>query len=232
MRDAGKYLKARDLFRTCARETCPVVVRRDCAKWLPEMEDAVPTVVLVLHDARGADVSDAKVTVDGDTVATSIDGRPLALDPGPHDITFEVAGRPPVTSKFVLRAGDKNRPVSATLQPEAPVPQAASTTIAPSTDRSERGGIPTASYVLGGVGLAALGSFAVFGITGKGDLSTLRTTCAPHCATSDLDAAKTKLVIADVSLGIGLVALGVATYLALTNRADARMSGALPTWRF
>ena len=60
-----------------------------------------------------------------------------------------------------------------------------------------------------------MGGFAFFGLTGQGDKDQLRDTCAPlrACSQDDVDAARTKLVIADVALGVGVVALAVATYM-------------------
>jgi hypothetical protein len=86
-----------------------------------------------------------------------------------------------------------------------------------------------ASIVLGGVGVAALGSFAAFGILGKNQLATLHETCgATHtCAEADVDAARTKLIVADVSLGVSVVALGVATVLFFTQGAKAKEAAAV-----
>lgn len=67
----------------------------------------------------------------------------------------------------------------------------------------------------------ALGSFAIFGIQGKNEVDDLQK-CKPRCAEEDVDSARTKLIIADISLGVGVVALGVATYMLLTRpKVDA-----------
>jgi len=67
-----------------------------------------------------------------------------------------------------------------------------------------------------GLGVVALGSFAFFGLSGKGEVADLQG-CKGHCAQDDVDKARTKLVIADISLGVGIVALGVATYMFVTR---------------
>jgi hypothetical protein len=71
----------------------------------------------------------------------------------------------------------------------------------------------TGTYVAGGIGVLALSSFAYFELKASGDASDLRQTCAPHCAESDVDAVRSKLLAANVSLGIGLAAIGVAGLL-------------------
>jgi hypothetical protein len=74
--------------------------------------------------------------------------------------------------------------------------------------------------LIGGVGLAGFGGFAVFGLTGLSEKRDLADTCAPSgsCAAGDVSSARTRLIIADVSLGVGVVAVGIATYLFLRDR--------------
>src|SRR5262249_11708976 len=81
---------------------------------------------------------------------------------------------------------------------------------------AEKSTSPISAYVLGGVGVLSLGSFAYFGISGSSDASNLRNTCAPNCADSAVSDVRRKLLIADVSLGVGVVSLAVAGYLLLT----------------
>jgi hypothetical protein len=71
-------------------------------------------------------------------------------------------------------------------------------------------------------GIAVLGgaSFAYFGLRGHSELSDLRASCLGHCAQDDVDRAWSKLVVADVSLGVGVVAAGVAAWLFLMPRAS------------
>jgi hypothetical protein len=77
-----------------------------------------------------------------------------------------------------------------------------------------------ASVVLGVAGFVALGSFAVFGITGLNEKSRLRGVCSPHCTDAQVSKLKTDYVVGDVSLGVGLIALGVATFLWLTDTSS------------
>jgi hypothetical protein len=49
----------------------------------------------------------------------------------------------------------------------------------------------------------------------------LRHTCAPYCASSDLDSAKREALVADVSLGVGVVSLGAAAYFLLARPSTA-----------
>lgn len=67
-------------------------------------------------------------------------------------------------------------------------------------------------YVLGGAGVAALGAGALFFAWGKNDNGGL-SRCTPDCSPSTLRRIKTLYTMADVSFGVGIAALGVATYL-------------------
>jgi hypothetical protein len=133
LRDEGKYLSAHDEFVLCSRDVCPKLVQGQCADWLRQLDEATPTVVFVLKDSHGADILTAHVSADGDAVASGVDGKPVPLDPGPHDIRFERdAPTQSVSVHVVLRAGEKKREVSAVLPavaeapaevpPEAPAP--------------------------------------------------------------------------------------------------------------
>jgi hypothetical protein len=75
----------------------------------------------------------------------------------------------------------------------------------------------TGIYLAAGVGILALGAGAYLGIQGTREADEMRQTCAPGCAKADVDAARTKLVAANVSLGVGIGAMAVAGILLLTR---------------
>jgi hypothetical protein len=113
VRDAGKYSEATIQFTRCAAQECPAIVRAQCGLWLGEMLDAMPSVVFAMADSSGHDLTDVRVLEDGKLLANGLDGRPVRLDPGAHELRFEAPGHEPVTTTVVLRAGDKNRTVTA-----------------------------------------------------------------------------------------------------------------------
>ena len=212
-KNASQLLRARELFAQCSAKECPSAIRQDCASWLEETQRQIPSVVVGARDADGHDVLDARASVDGADAKKQLDGTPLELDPGPHVIRVERAGAPPVEVRVVVRAGEKNRAVLATLGGAAPAGSRTAPPPPPPTPESR--GVPAVSFVLGGLGIAAGGVFAYFAVRGKSDADKLKSTCAPGCSSSDVDAVHTKLVIADVALGVGVVSLGLATVLAI-----------------
>lgn len=220
LRDEGKFRKGREQMITCSRDVCPAPIKRDCLQWLAELDKNAPSVVVGAR--RGdKDVTDVTVKLDGEVVAARLDGKPIPVDPGEHTFTFEHQGQT-IEEKVLIRTGEKNRPLNVKLEgAAAPPPPPGETTPPPSDDRGSGGSLVPA-LIVGGVGVVALGSFAFFGITGKSAVDDLQT-CKPRCAESDVDSARTKLIVADISLGVGVVALGVATYMILTRpKADVK----------
>src|SRR5262249_9805757 len=69
LRDQGKYTQARDHFAACSAPVCPAIVRRDCSRWLDELMQAWPTIVVSAEDLSGVDVADVHLFVDGALVA-------------------------------------------------------------------------------------------------------------------------------------------------------------------
>jgi hypothetical protein len=233
-RDGGQLLRARDLFAVCAARECPAMLRRDCTSWLEDARRQTPSIVVVARDTAGRDVVDAQVTVDGVARQPQLDGSPIELDPGQHVVHVslgesaraQMPGADAQEQRILLAPGEKTRTINVTFvrpQPApvpappvpSPPPSAAPPAMPQPPQRTHGHGLPAGSYLLGGLGLAALGVFGTFGVLGLTDANHLRATCVPACQSSDVDAVHTKLLVADVALGVGVVSLAVATWLGL-----------------
>jgi hypothetical protein len=212
LRDQGALLAARDAFEGCAAESCPAVVRADCAAWASEVKAEIPALVLGARDASGNDLLDVRVFIDGALVATRLDGRARPLDPGPHRLRFERDGATPITLDVVLRAGERARDVTATF---GPLPARESPPVASPSGRA----IAFAS--LAGTALLAAGSLTYFGLRARGEAEDLRARCAPSCTADDTRALRTDLTLADVSIGVAVVSLGALAVVALLPRSRA-----------
>lgn len=211
LRDEGKYRRAREQFLLCARDACPGPIKRDCLDWLTKVDEVAPSVVFTARDGNN-DVTDVKVSMDGVQLTERLDGKPILVDSGEHLFKFERAGQVQ-EQKLLIGAGQKGRNIAVQFGAAASAPPPAGGK--GDTKTSEEGSIVPA-LVVGGIGVVALGSFAYFGLAGKGEVDDLEK-CKPFCAESDVDKARTKLIIADISLGVGVVALGVATYMFITR---------------
>jgi hypothetical protein len=222
LKQESKLSEARKQLLVCTREVCPDLLRGDCEQWLKEVDQTMPSVVIAAKDPKGADISDVRVVIDGKEATERLDGKAIPLDPGDHAFTFEHEGDKSVDRKVLIREGEKHRVISVTFG-------AASKGVDESPAEASRP-IPALTWVFGGLGLVALGSFAYFGLKGKSEADGYQD-CKPYCSESAVNSTRTKLIVADVSLGVGVVSLAVATYL-LIARPGASASGTSAGLRF
>jgi hypothetical protein len=230
LRKQGKLRRAREKLAECARATCPALVQKDCTPWMAEVEAEQPSVVLAVRDPAGRDVTEVRVLLDGEPWTSTLDGRPLDVDPGEHLLHLELAGGEATDAHVVVRTGEKSRVLHLDFPragaPVAPVKAPGSEPRPPASLS-----ISAAPIIVGGVGVLALGAWAYFGLSGKARESELARTCAPSCAQHEIDNLHRTYLAADISLGAGIVALGVATWLALTGGpGNAPRPSALASW--
>jgi hypothetical protein len=232
LRAQNKLLEARGRVIFCGQSACPALVRKECLQILPDFESMIPSIVFGVRTSDGKDVANADLSVDG--VRHAIDGKPITLDPGAHRVECDASGFAHYQDTVVASAGERNRLVSVSLKPlvDAAAMTLAATTKPAPKDPGVAGaevpphGFPVVTYVLAGVGIAALGSTAYFGATGLGDAHHMRDTCKPDCLQEDVDAAHSKILIANISFGVGVVALGASLWTALASKSPPR-TGAL-----
>jgi hypothetical protein len=166
----GQLHRAHEQLLVCARAPCPREMWPDCMRWLSEAEQRMPSIVLGAQDATGADATDVRVTMDGKPLAERLDSRAIEIDPGEHALVFQ-RGDESLQQKIVLAEGEKNRLVRVQLARTKETPHDA-----PPPERTTSGGgsgVPTATYVAGGIGLVALGAFTIFGLSGRADYMDL-----------------------------------------------------------
>jgi hypothetical protein len=219
-RSAHHLRAARQRLLACAQTSCPSVVRNDCATWLSEVDQLMPSVVVQARDTLGMERFDVRVIVDGELVANRLDGLSVMVDPGAHLFQFEAEGSPPVQQQILIREGEKGRalPITIAAPPLPPAPT--------KPDRHP----PPLTYVFGGLGIAGLAGFTYFGIKGTADAHELRDTCGKDksCRQDQVDPVHTKLVVADVCLAVGVVSLGTALYFYLTDKPPAASHAVTP----
>lgn len=237
LRDSHQLVEAREALRVCAREVCPAVVRSDCAGWLDAVEKVLPTVVLTAKDGAGADLVNVKVSVDGRLLVTSLDGRALPMNPGPHTFHFEAADGTSVYQQVLVPEGAQGRAVAVVLgaPPAAPV---APVTAAPAlpvggpmpstpavTEADEKtagsggGGLRKVGWIVGGVGVVGLGVGAVGGAMAMANKSSANCNSSNVCTNfGSVSSAKTAAYIADAGFIAGGVLLAGGVTLVLVGR--------------
>ncbi len=243
LRREGKLAEARQQLRMCGDPKCPVLVSTDCAKRLDELEGVQPTVVVDVKDASGRDLTDVRVTVDGQPLLDRLDGSAASVDLGAHVFTFSVAGAAPVSQQLVIREGEKSRPVHVVMEGVGTKPAAASSATpspttpdhngansAPEPETSAASDSPkspqrTVGYVVTGVGVAGLAVGGVFGYLALSAKSRQTTNCSSpgNCpdrsaASTAHDSAKTSGTISTIAVAAGAAVAAVGIVLIATAK--------------
>jgi hypothetical protein len=253
LEQAARLREAQKAFAACSKSACGASVRRECIMRYGQLASDIPSVVPVVTDATGEPILDVKVTMDGETLTSQIDGRAVPVDPGLHEFSFTTpAGA--TRQKIVILQGQRNRPIAVTIGPsqrgaapraavasapvtpvsptalveqEPPVPAAATeprpmpaepaaAEEPPSSARPtrSRGSVP--AYILSGVGVAGVAGYALLTYWGRKDNDMLAQ-CTPNCSPGSVSHVKNLYLGANVSLGVGVAALGTATWLYLRS---------------
>ena len=218
LRNQGRLVQARARLADCATPACPALVRNECAALEREVDAALPSVIPEALDARGQPTSEPTLSVDGSSELLALDGRPVALDPGQHQLRFQYADGRVRDVTLVLAEAEQGRRVLGDFREKTQSDGA--------RDGARDGrGWTNAAYVSAGVAAFALGGFTYFALSGHAVQSELER-CKPSCENrSDLDRMRSRYLVADLSLGIALVAIGVGAY-AWSQRPESSSSAA------
>jgi hypothetical protein len=213
-RKSGQLVKARSTLQACARDECPDFIRTDCVTWYGEVQNEVPTLVFAAR-SQGQDLSDVRVSVGERVLSARIDGQVVELDPGEYDFEFRAPDMPSLVQHFVIARGERNRLIQVELQPapaaDAPVPA--------------RVALPSRRSLLlpglfAGIGVVGVAGFVGLGAWGHSQESQLEGTCSPHCSADRVSEVRTKYLLADVSLGVGVASLAVGAYFLFSSTAS------------
>jgi hypothetical protein len=228
---AGRLRDAREKLVFCAADTCPRILRTDCAKLLADVTASLPSIVVDARDASGAETTRVRVSSDGVVVTESLNGLELPLDPGTHIVRFEAPDGRVVEQSVVLTVGDKRHRVTVDFSktspdagPAAAPPPAAS----PSSTEPPPAHRSVLPFVLGGVAVVGLASFGGFAIAGFVQEKNLSSSCAPTCKSGSVAPVRTEYLVADISLGVGVVSGAAAAILFLLGHGAPAASSA---WR-
>jgi hypothetical protein len=256
---AGRLRRARAAYAECAQSRCGALRSQQCRSALLQLDADTPTVIPVATDRNGVPQVDVSVSVDGEPLTTHTDGRSVEVDPGMHDFSFRTAQGDVQSEKVLILQGQRNRVLSVQLlrsaAPAAPSPapplpppseaappssgSASHTPLAPAarapvedapSGSGESRPTPLLAYVVGGAGLAAVGSSLLLAHWGRED-NLLLDRCAPNCSRESVDHVRHLYIAADITLGAGVVALGAATWLYL-SRPEVEDTRSARTYRF
>jgi hypothetical protein len=213
----GKLRQARKALEACVQPTCSEFVRTECGRWLSEVEASMPSLVLVVKKGD-KELEVVRVLYDDEPIKESLDGKAVPVDPGQHTLQFLTDEAQPTSLKIVIREGEKNRQVVVELPSDnerrSNVDAKTEPKNLPAPQGSSRTWLP---YAFGGVALLGVSGFVAFGLMGNSEYAERERTCGHTCSDAEVQSVRTKYYLADVSLGVGLVSLGVASYLFITS---------------
>jgi hypothetical protein len=254
---ANKLVAAHEALLACARPSCPGLVRKDCDDLLLQVESALPSVVISARSG-GHDVTDVTVASDGTQIASVLDGRAITLDPGIHQMRFEMKGAPVLEKQVVVREGQKNQPIVVDIEaasknpvgapapsPEPAVDPRAAETAPPSSapspapvDGSHANNLKWAGLAVGAAGVVGVGLGAVFGLMASSKWSSAQsdcpssTGCAPtSTAYDEKSSAQTSATVSTISFLAGgvLLAGGLTMYLLAPKASSSSTVGIAPS---
>jgi hypothetical protein len=184
-----------------------------------------PKLGKLVVDIAAANLVPGLTATRGDVSITSAAlGTPLPVDAGRYTIQVTAPGYKPWQTSIEVVDGKESKvaiPALEKVEAEPPPPTAKEEEPPPEAPVAPpKTGRRTAGYVVGGVGLVALGVGTVFGLQTLSKKSASDNRCAGGCTEEGkkrMDEAYTSATYANIGVGVGLVGLGVGTYLLLTS---------------
>ncbi len=219
MRTEGRYRDARARLLECVNAQCGGDVRRRCASTLQKLDAVTPSIVVRAEDGKGNDVTDVSVKLGDELLVKSLDGMAIPVDPGEHRFAFQRVGEEPVVQTLTIQRGEKFRSIDVRIGSASTGSEQAGLGAGGSASRSTGRWMAGASLI--GVGAVGLVGFTWLGLSARSTEKELqRENCEPGCGKARVDAMGTRYVLANVSLGVGVLALGAATWLLLSEPAS------------
>jgi hypothetical protein len=149
------------------------------------------------------------VLLDGEIVDPSLLESPIIVRPGTHHIEAQATGWQTVTRDVtVVQGGSKAIALMLEKKVEPVVAPVVSEQALTARRRSPSGSLTTLGMVVGAVGVAGLGTFAIAGVKTRSLHERLQTECPDGCADSahqsDAVSGKTYQTLANVGLAVGI----------------------------
>ncbi len=200
-----------------------------------KLEPEVPKLLI------GAEAQDPLPTLslDGKELGRATLGTALPIDPGSHTLTAVAPGKTPWKKQFDVTAGSGQTRVEVPVleamgsSDARPTPPPATPETWPVSESKPSSGQKTIGIVVGGVGVVALGVGGYFGLHAASQKSDADSHCDGKLCTQEGIAghedSKRSARIANIGIGLGVVAIGVGTYLVLSAPKSAERGALRPS---
>jgi hypothetical protein len=216
LRELGQLAEAYDEMHATVREATEqaeqdskyVPTRDAAAAELALLEPRIGKLIIALRDQ----IDGTTVQLDGQPVAPARLGVPMTLAPGLQTVVVEAPGRQRARHEIDLKGGQtRSLTVAPGKSTSAPAP-ADGAAVLPEQDAVEPtgGAVRIMGFVVGGLGLAAMGVMIGANVAADAEFATLEEECGTERCTdpsySDtIDKGKTLETVANVSLVAGAV---------------------------
>ncbi|MGZ6083852.1 MAG: tetratricopeptide repeat protein [Polyangiales bacterium] len=241
LREMGKLVEAYVEFGRTeieAKELAPqdpryVKTGESAAAERKEIEPKLGFVTIKIDHASDT----TSIEVGGEEVKRAQWGEATPVMAGSTKILVKTPGAPTIERTVTVTAGEKSElhidatapngepPVVKTEEPKPPTPEAP----------AQSNGLRTWSYVAGGVGIAGLATFGIFGAMSRSKYNDLKDSChgpCPPSRQSDIDSGKRSQTIANIGLVVGVigVATGVTLFVLSGKKEQKTEVVATPSW--
>jgi hypothetical protein len=225
----ASYLVAARLARTQNRANLAEEAKQRAA----ELEPKVSYLKVVLAER----VPGIQVKIDEVTLESAALGSKIPVDPGERNVSISAPGHKAAAMKVSIGAEHDSQTLNVpklerseteAAQPAAEAPgHEPARGSPPAADKTAQAGPPVLGYVVGGIGVVALGVGTAFAFMAKSAYSDAESECPSKTGCSSgvialRDKAETRANIANVGIGVGIVGVGVGAVLILTHSPPKR----------
>ena len=216
------YLAAARLARTQNRTN----IADEAKQRASELEAKVSYLKIVLAER----VPGIQVKIDDVTLESAALDSKIPVDPGERTVSIGAPGHKTASMKVTIGADHDSQTLNVPQlekgEGEAPPPgqpEQPGVVPAPVPDNPAESGPPMLGYVVGGVGVVALGVGTAFALVAKSAYDDAESACpsktgCSSAAIDQRDKAETRANIANVGIGLGVVGVGVGAVLILTHK--------------
>lgn len=193
-------------------------VQREAQAGIDDIEAKLPKVTIT----RGEGAEAASISLDGVALGESSIGKEVPVNPGVHTIEYSVPGGEKLQQTVTLKEGETKDVVLVIEGPKKPEPKPVVPDSEPATPAKpaavKKNVLPWVALGVGGASLAASGVFYLMRGSAISDHdSTCRGDICPESLQGTGDNGKTFTTLGNVTLGLGVVGVGVGTVLLLTS---------------
>lgn len=218
LRELGKNAEAYDEMSITLRETTEraqsepkyVPTRDAAAAELALLGRKVGRVIIAVADPPPG----TRVEMNGTRIEEARLGQPIAVEPGSLRVRATAEGQVPIERNIEIAAGEVRTlalAFGAAAQGDEPEPEPEPTPDRPAPAASG-GGARTLGFVVAGVGVAGMATFAIAGSMAKSEFDTIEEECGGDRCTDpkyadNVDRGKRLETIANVGLVVGAIGL-------------------------